>query len=114
MTHLRTTCPRCQRLLEAPAAACLVDRSSSTVWLICRPCGDLVGRPVTGSQSEAVLGSLVDDGGHPVETTAIRHPERRPDGPALSPDDLLSLHQSLQDDGAVSAALRELTEEQRA
>lgn len=113
MTHLRTTCPRCQRLIEARAAACLVDQDRSTVWLVCRACGDLVGQPATGPQSEAVLTILVRGGGHVVDVAASRHPESRPAGPAFSLDDLISWHQFLQDDGAVATALRELTAEQR-
>jgi hypothetical protein len=111
--HLHTTCPRCQRSIVARAAACLVDREGCAVWFICGPCGDLVGQSAVGPQSDAVLTSLVRNGGQVLDVAAPRHPEHRPGGPALSLDDLISLHQSLQDDGAVATALGELTAEQR-
>jgi hypothetical protein len=113
MTHLRTTCPRCRRQIDARAGACFVDRLSSTVWLVCRACGDLVGQPARGPHFEAVLSDLVRSGGHVVDASAARHPESSPGGPALSLDDLISLHQLLQDDFCVATAVGELAAEQR-
>jgi hypothetical protein len=108
MRTLSTTCPRCDQVLHPPADALLVTRSpdgGAQLWLLCTGCDELVGRTVSDDVRTALLWS----GAHALVAPAVpRHPEERPEGPDLGADDVLALHEALQDDDAVAAALRAL------
>lgn len=117
MTRIRTTCPRCGEVelrpdeLELHIVGWDHDdvRDGSTYLFDCPSCADEIVKP-----ADARIAQLLTTGGVPVVCSALDdgpsdlapaiadtrppHPEGIVDGPPLTPDDLLDLHELLQTD----------------
>lgn len=112
MTRIRTTCPRCGEVelrpdeLELRIVGSAEDdvREGSTYLFDCPTCADEIVKP-----ADSRIAQLLTTGGVPVvcsaddevlatAPTALPHPEHAPDGPPLTLDDLLDLHELLQSD----------------
>ena len=112
MTRIRTTCPRCGEVELRPDELQLhivgwdeADVGEGSTYLFdCPRCADEVVKP-----ADARIAQLLTTGGVPVVCSADEevpdgavelppHPEHAPDGPPLTPDDLLDLHELLQTD----------------
>lgn len=111
MTRIRTTCPRCGEVELRPDELELRIvgwdeedvREGSTYLFDCPSCADEIVKP-----ADARIAQLLTTGGVPVICTADPledaspprppHPEGVPDGPPLTFDDLLDLHELLATD----------------
>jgi predicted RNA-binding Zn-ribbon protein involved in translation (DUF1610 family) len=112
MTRIRATCPACGEVELQPQDVVLTLRHSDTGLVgdgssyrfDCPDCFDLVTKP-----ADERIAQLLSNGGVPIEDTddgelldaLLRpaHPERWEGGAPFSADDVLALHELLQDDG---------------
>ena len=103
MTVLKTSCTRCECLIELPLSSLLLahvlgDDLPGRVAYICFACEDIIVDRVPPS----ALTFLEREGCDvPIVGLRVPHPEGPMVGPALTMDDLLDLHEQLaSDDGA--------------
>lgn len=102
MTRIKATCPACGEVSLRPTEIELqIVRGDETevargscYRFSCPACTDLVTKP-----ADERIARLLTGGGVPVVVASKRrtgHPEAPPAGPALTHDDLLDLHQLLE------------------
>lgn len=98
MTTIRASCPTCGDVTlglgDITVRVCSDDASGAYLFR-CPRCAQAVTRPA----SERIVDVLVSSG---VRLEVWRLPaelNERPNGPPFSPDDLLALHERLQDPG---------------
>lgn len=102
MTRIRATCPDCGEvdLLPVDVTLHLVRQGERDVAegscyrFVCPDCEELVSKP-----ADERIAQLLETGGVEVREDVpapAGHPEQPPGGPALTPDDLLDLHELLQ------------------
>lgn len=107
MNHVEIECPRCSAVRRVPSAALLLHHTEAgtSAWLVCHLCEGVVSAAVPA----ALLPDLVRAGCHVLDAPdRLAHPEQRPDGLPFVGDDVLALHELLDDDAAVADVLREL------
>lgn len=108
MTRIRATCPSCGEVELRPADVVLRRVLGASGEVVegssyrfnCPDCADEIEKP-----ADERVASLLATGGVPVEDVAAselaadrpEHPESPPDGPRLTYDDLIDLHQALAD-----------------
>jgi predicted RNA-binding Zn-ribbon protein involved in translation (DUF1610 family) len=119
MTTIRTTCPRCGEVDMSPEAILLSirDRAGEGSYrFACPACRGTVEKPADRKVVALLLSAGVElaqherEHGHDQGTfeeieEASQPPEKRPDGPPFTVDDLISFHFLLKDDEKLSQAL---------
>jgi predicted RNA-binding Zn-ribbon protein involved in translation (DUF1610 family) len=106
VTRIRASCPACGEVDLQPADVTLhlvrgddVEVAEGSCYrFACPDCLELVTKP-----ADERIAQLLQTGGVEVEMEAAvqfrtLHPEFPPEGPALTPDDLIDFHQLLQRD----------------
>ncbi len=106
MTRIRASCPECGEVDLRPTDVTLhVVRygeddvaAGSSYRFACPDCDELVTKP-----ADERIAQLLTTGGVEVEVAGAGrfepvHPEFPPQGPALTPDDLIDFHQLLETD----------------
>jgi predicted RNA-binding Zn-ribbon protein involved in translation (DUF1610 family) len=107
VTRIRASCPECGEVDLQPSDVTLhVVRygdadvaAGSSYRFACPDCEELVTKP-----ADERIAQLLTTGGVEIEvagsmTDTPPHPEFPPDGPAITPDDLIDFHQLLETDG---------------
>ncbi len=94
MSTVLVRCMYCSTQYDIPAASLLLDQQAATVSWICLTCGDVLEQGVLAKLVEQLVrvGALVVT----YDTIRTPHPESPPAGPPLTPDDLLEMHQLLE------------------